>query len=183
MAVGARSFGSRCVGLNTHLGATNTRLLRHTRAAFARCSLRPLLLTPIASYALVVYDIAVSPVLFTPAAPHVTHSRLLVAHLLTPPALTAQVSIDGGENWTLAKLTHPETPTEYGRYWCWCFFEHEIKLTDLWKLQNPEILCRGWDAAMMRQPEKLTWNVMGMMNNSYFRVKVSSSRATPSTEP
>ena len=25
---------------------------------------------------------------------------------------------------------------------------------------------------MQRQPEKLVWNVMGMMNNSYFRVKV-----------
>ena len=36
-----------------------------------------------------------------------------------------------------------------------------------------EILCRGWDAAMNRQPEKLTWNVMGMMNNSYFRIKVT----------
>ena len=24
---------------------------------------------------------------------------------------------------------------------------------------------------MNRQPEKITWNVMGMMNNSYFRCK------------
>ena len=38
-----------------------------------------------------------------------------------------------------------------------------------------EILCRGWDAAMNRQPEKLTWNVMGMMNNSYFRIKVTTT--------
>jgi DMSO/TMAO reductase YedYZ molybdopterin-dependent catalytic subunit/NAD(P)H-flavin reductase len=86
--------------------------------------------------------------------------------------IRVEVSIDGGETWTLTKLTHPEKPTEYGRYWCWCFFEHEIKIGDLWKNPNAEILCRGWDAAMMRQPEKITWNVMGMMNNSYFRVKV-----------
>lgn len=83
-----------------------------------------------------------------------------------------EVSLDGGQNWTLAKLSHPEEPTEYGKYWCWCFFEHEVKLADLWTLKEPELLCRGWDAAMMRQPEKITWNVMGMMNNSYFRVKV-----------
>jgi len=83
-----------------------------------------------------------------------------------------EVSIDGGETWTLSKLTHPEKPTEYGKYWCWCFFEHEVELTDLWKLPHAELLCRGWDCAMMRQPEKITWNVMGMMNNSYFRVKV-----------
>ena len=35
-----------------------------------------------------------------------------------------------------------------------------------------ELLCRGWDAAMNRQPEAITWNVMGMMNNSYFRIHV-----------
>ena len=82
------------------------------------------------------------------------------------------MSLDGGKTWTLTKLTHPEKPTEYGRYWCWCFFEHEINLSDLWTIEGAELLCRGWDAAMNRQPEKLVWNVMGMMNNSYFRVKV-----------
>ena len=92
--------------------------------------------------------------------------------------IRVEVSIDGGETWTLTKLTHPEKPTEYGRYWCWCFFEHEIKIGDLWKNPNAEILCRGWDAAMMRQPEKITWNVMGMMNNSYFRVKVHRTTDT-----
>ena len=25
------------------------------------------------------------------------------------------VSIDGGENWVLTRLTHPEKPTEYGK--------------------------------------------------------------------
>jgi len=86
--------------------------------------------------------------------------------------IRVEVSINGGKTWTLSKLTHPEKPTEYGRYWCWCFFEIDIALSELWGLEKPEILCRGWDAAMNRQPEALTWNVMGMMNNSYFRVKV-----------
>jgi nitrate reductase (NAD(P)H) len=86
--------------------------------------------------------------------------------------IRVEVSIDGGKTWTLSKLNHPETPTEYGRYWCWCFFELEVALADVWALEQPEILCRGWDAAMNRQPENITWNVMGMMNNSYFRVKV-----------
>jgi NAD(P)H-flavin reductase/DMSO/TMAO reductase YedYZ molybdopterin-dependent catalytic subunit len=86
--------------------------------------------------------------------------------------IRVEVSIDGGKTWTLSKLTHPETPTEYGRYWCWCFFEHEVLLSDMWQLETAELLCRGWDETMNRQPEKITWNVMGMMNNSYFRVKV-----------
>jgi len=86
--------------------------------------------------------------------------------------IRVEVSIDGGKTWTLTKLTHPEKPTEYGRYWAWCFFEHDVALAEMWKLETAELLCRGWDAAMNRQPENITWNVMGMMNNSYFRVKV-----------
>jgi len=86
--------------------------------------------------------------------------------------IRVEVSLDGGATWTLSKLTHPEQPTEYGKYWCWCFFELPIDVADLWELKEAELLCRGWDAAMNRQPEKITWNVMGMMNNSYFRVKV-----------
>jgi len=38
--------------------------------------------------------------------------------------IRVEVSIDGGKTWTLTKLHHPEKPTEYGRYWCWAFFEH-----------------------------------------------------------
>jgi len=86
--------------------------------------------------------------------------------------IRVELSIDGGENWVLTKLNHPEKPTEYGKYWCWCFWELEVDVSELMMLKNAELLCRGWDAAQNRQPEKLVWNVMGMMNNSYFRVKV-----------
>uniref|UniRef100_A0A7S0L9G1 Nitrate reductase n=1 Tax=Coccolithus braarudii TaxID=221442 RepID=A0A7S0L9G1_9EUKA len=87
--------------------------------------------------------------------------------------IRVELSVDNGKTWTLTKLNHPEQPTEYGKYWCWCFWEHEIDISDLWSGQEPaELLCRGWDASMNRQPEKITWNVMGMMNNSYFRIKV-----------
>jgi len=65
----------------------------------------------------------------------------------------------------------PRTP-DFGRYWCWCFWELEVDVSELMMGENTELLCRGWDAAMNRQPEALTWNVMGMMNNSYFRIKV-----------
>ena len=86
--------------------------------------------------------------------------------------IRVEVSIDGGKTWTLSTLTHPEKPTKYGKYWAWCFFEQEVSVAEMWKNKDAEILCRGWDCAMQRQPEKLVWNVMGMMNNSYFRVKV-----------
>jgi len=86
--------------------------------------------------------------------------------------IRVEISIDGGKTWSLSKLTHPETPTEYGKYWCWCFFKLDVPLAKLYECETPELLCRGWDAAMNRQPEEIVWNVMGMMNNSYFRVKV-----------
>ena len=46
--------------------------------------------------------------------------------------IRVEVSLDGGKTWTLTKLRHPETPTEYGKYWCWCFWEHEIDVQELW---------------------------------------------------
>ncbi len=32
-----------------------------------------------------------------------------------------------------------------------------------------EVLLRAWDETMNTQPAVITWNVMGMMNNCYFR--------------
>ena len=42
--------------------------------------------------------------------------------------IRVEISIDGGKTWSLSKLTHPETPTEYGKYWCWCFFKLDVPL-------------------------------------------------------
>lgn len=86
--------------------------------------------------------------------------------------IRVEVSIDGGKTWTLSNLNHPETPTPHGKYWCWCFWQLDVPLAKFYECENPEILCRAWDSSMNRQPEKITWNVMGMMNNSYFRIKV-----------
>jgi len=86
--------------------------------------------------------------------------------------IRVEISTDGGESWNLTTITKRETPTEYGKYWCWCFWEHEIDVQELWQNKGAELLCRGWDDAMNRQAPEIVWNVMGMMNNSYFRCKV-----------
>jgi len=86
--------------------------------------------------------------------------------------IRVEISTDGGETWSLTTITKRETPTEYGKYWCWCFWEHEIDVQELWQKKGAELLCRGWDDAMNRQAPEIVWNVMGMMNNSYFRCKV-----------
>ena len=39
-------------------------------------------------------------------------------------------------------------------------------------LRAEEIICRAWDEAMNTQPDSFTWNLMGMLNNCHYRVKV-----------
>ncbi|XP_059280356.1 nitrate reductase [NADH] [Lycium ferocissimum] len=82
-----------------------------------------------------------------------------------------EVTLDGGETWSVCTLDHPEKPTKYGKYWCWCFWSLEVEVLDL--LSAKEIAVRAIDETMNTQPEKLIWNVMGMMNNCWFRVKMN----------
>ncbi|KAL3572585.1 hypothetical protein D5086_026489 [Populus alba] len=83
----------------------------------------------------------------------------------------AEVTLDGGETWRVCNLDHPEKPNKYGKYWCWCFWSLEVEILEL--LGAKEIAVRAWDETLNTQPEKLNWNVMGMMNNCWFRVKTN----------
>ncbi|KAF2296770.1 hypothetical protein GH714_001810 [Hevea brasiliensis] len=82
-----------------------------------------------------------------------------------------EVTMDGGETWQVCTLDHPEKPNKYGKYWCWCFWSLDVEVLNL--LGAKEISVRAWDQALSTQPEKLIWNVMGMMNNCWFRVKTN----------
>ncbi|KAF5740285.1 Nitrate reductase 2 [Tripterygium wilfordii] len=82
-----------------------------------------------------------------------------------------EVTMDGGETWHVCSLDHPEKPNKYGKYWCWCFWSVEVEVLDL--LGAKEIAVRAWDETHNTQPEKLIWNLMGMMNNCWFRVKTN----------
>ncbi|KAG6650192.1 nitrate reductase [NAD(P)H]-like [Carya illinoinensis] len=82
-----------------------------------------------------------------------------------------EVTMDGGETWRVCAMDHQEKPNKYGKYWCWCFWSLEVEVLDL--LGTKEIAVRAWDEALNTQPEKLIWNVMGMMNNCWFRVKTN----------
>nr|UJH94654.1 nitrate reductase [Spirodela polyrhiza] len=85
-----------------------------------------------------------------------------------------EVTLDGGETWLQCELDLPERPNKYGKYWCWCFWSVDLEVLDL--LGAKEIAVRAWDQALNTQPEKLIWNVLGMMNNCWFRVKVNVCR-------
>eukprot|EP00850_Spirogloea_muscicola_P009636 SM000054S18122 [mRNA] locus=s54:728439:731848:+ [translate_table: standard] len=84
--------------------------------------------------------------------------------------IRVEVSLDGGSAWQHCDIECNERPTVYGKYWCWVFWS--IRVDVMRFLQATEICVRAWDAAMNTQPGQLTWNVMGMMNNSWFRVKL-----------
>ncbi|RWR78601.1 nitrate reductase NADH-like protein [Cinnamomum micranthum f. kanehirae] len=82
-----------------------------------------------------------------------------------------EVTLDDGETWLVSDIDRPEKPNKYGKYWCWCFWSLEVEVLDL--LGAKEIAVRAWDETLNTQPEKLIWNVMGMMNNCWFRVKMN----------
>ncbi|TYH05181.1 hypothetical protein ES288_A08G063000v1 [Gossypium darwinii] len=84
-----------------------------------------------------------------------------------------EVTMDGGETWQVCTVDHAEKPNKYGKFWCWCFWSLDVEVLDL--LGAKEIAVRAWDETFNTQPEKLIWNLLGMMNNCWFRVKASEN--------
>ncbi|XP_022141374.1 nitrate reductase [NADH]-like isoform X2 [Momordica charantia] len=82
-----------------------------------------------------------------------------------------QVTLDGGETWRMCNLEYHEKPNKYGKYWCWIFWSVEVEIVDLFRAK--EIAVRAWDETNNTQPENLNWNLMGMMNNSWYRIKIN----------
>lgn len=90
-----------------------------------------------------------------------------------------EISLDEGTTWELTDLQHPEEGYQHStladeyhrtRHWCWCFWSYAVPIQRL--VQCKELIVRAWDQTNNTQPMHLTWNVMGMMNNCVFRVKV-----------
>lgn len=97
--------------------------------------------------------------------------------------IRVEVSLDGGSTWELTEIRRPEqeeryrprgTPAWHVRNHCWCFWSLIVDLRRL--AACGEMVVRAWDDAQNTQPADLTWNVMGMMNNCWFRVHVKIER-------
>jgi hypothetical protein len=78
--------------------------------------------------------------------------------------------LNNAQNWRTATIERFEKPDEFGQCWCWVFWSVEIPISSL--AQCGEFAVRAWDDSQNCQPERPTWNMMGMMNNNWFRVKV-----------
>ncbi|GBG31701.1 Nitrate reductase NADH [Hondaea fermentalgiana] len=82
-----------------------------------------------------------------------------------------EVSFDYGHTWKLAELHVQERPSRYGMYWCWVHWSYEATAEEL-ATPHRMMHCRAWDQSSNTQPNRLTWNVMGMGNNCIFGVRI-----------
>jgi len=86
------------------------------------------------------------------------------------PVHRIEVTLNGGRNWRMATIQRFEKPSEFGRCWCWVFWHLDVPVMDL--ASTSEICCRAWDDSQNHMQSLPTWNLMGMMNNPWFRIKV-----------
>lgn len=84
--------------------------------------------------------------------------------------IRVELSLDDGNSWRQAKIHRFEKPSLYGKHWCWVFWDLSVQVFDF--LNCKELLVRAWDSSQNGQPAMITWNVMGMMNNCYHRIKI-----------
>ncbi|KAL8660316.1 MAG: hypothetical protein Q9202_006658 [Teloschistes flavicans] len=97
-----------------------------------------------------------------------------------------ELSLDKGKSWRLAKIEYFEDryrdadcrlfDSRLDMSWrescfCWCFWSLDIAVTELANAQD--LLVRAMDESMNIQPRDMYWDVLGMMNNPWFRVTIS----------
>lgn len=84
--------------------------------------------------------------------------------------LRCEITMDEGASWQCAKIQRFAPPNAAGKCWAWVHWSLEVPVVNL--MRTKEFMCRAWDHAQNSQPYKLTWSVLGMMNNCMYRVKI-----------
>ena len=97
-----------------------------------------------------------------------------------------ELSLDKGRTWRLADIDYPEDRYRdaeqmlYGgrldmswreSCFCWCQWALDFPVTEL--ADAKDIVVRAMDESMNVQPRDMYWNVLGMMNNPWYRVTIS----------
>ncbi|KAF8470662.1 hypothetical protein BDZ91DRAFT_840974 [Kalaharituber pfeilii] len=107
-----------------------------------------------------------------------------------------EISLDKGTTWRLASITYPEDA--YRAYnisentmlfggkldmtwrdtcFCWCFWSISVPYTDILSSEVSDIVVRAMDESLNIQPRDMYWNILGMMNNPWFRVALHKEKA------
>ncbi|KAJ3155236.1 hypothetical protein HDU89_007427 [Geranomyces variabilis] len=83
-----------------------------------------------------------------------------------------EITLDDGLEWLdVQNIRYDFAPRHGCKYWCWFLWKYSIPLSKL--VAAKEICVRAWDSALNTQPKDITWNLLGMMSNSWYRVKIS----------
>lgn len=89
-----------------------------------------------------------------------------------------EISFDEGKTWELCVSDWPEErysdAPKYGKYFAWMFWEFVMGKKALFDLakRGASIKARAWDISNNTQPSEVSWNVMGMGNNSQYTVNM-----------
>ncbi|KZV93843.1 molybdopterin binding oxidoreductase [Exidia glandulosa HHB12029] len=87
------------------------------------------------------------------------------------PVNRVEISLDGGATWKYCWREFVDEPLRHGRQcWAWVFWHCDVTYSEL--VNTKEVIVRAWDAHQTTQPENISWNILGMMNNSWYRVKL-----------
>ncbi|KAK3179404.1 hypothetical protein K4F52_009149 [Lecanicillium sp. MT-2017a] len=86
-----------------------------------------------------------------------------------------EVSLDEGASWRYCFRKFPDRPIRHGnKFWTWLHWHVDIPVLDL--ANSKEVAVRCFDTSLVSQPERPEWNLLGMMNNGYFKVQFQTCR-------
>ncbi|KAJ3533482.1 hypothetical protein NM688_g7276 [Phlebia brevispora] len=81
-----------------------------------------------------------------------------------------ELTTDGGKTWKYCFKRYIPKPLRNGeKHWAWIFWSCDVPLKDL--SNSRELAVRACDGKMQTQPEHMSWNMTGMMNNAWYRIR------------
>lgn len=93
-----------------------------------------------------------------------------------------EVSLDDGETWLYCIRTFPDKPIRHGnKFWAWVHWHVDVDILHL--LKSTSITVRCFNVFKNTQPRDPSWNIMGMMNNSWYVVRMKQSYEENSDVP
>ncbi|KJK76320.1 hypothetical protein H634G_08380 [Metarhizium anisopliae BRIP 53293] len=93
-----------------------------------------------------------------------------------------EVSLDNGKTWLYCIRRFPETPIRHGnKYWTWVHWHVDVDVVQL--LRASGITARCFNVFKNTQPRDPNWNIMGMMNNCWYTVKMEIVNREQSAVP
>lgn len=93
-----------------------------------------------------------------------------------------EISFNNGEQWFETEIKYIDNYIRHGfKSWVWVIWEFKI---ECWKLlQTKDIVVRAWDSSFNTQPKDITWNMMGVFNNSWYKLKIDYTTSGLENKP